>query len=148
QAHILPFERAHPEEDSAPDGVLPAPFAKASETAEAAETATQATGRSAGNPILTLLTPLRHRNFALLSGTLKGRAQRGLVAVWFFFAECLALIGLGLATTLWFALGCMALFGLLNGMGNVMFLTLVQRKLPRHLLGRIMGLFAFTNFAL
>ena len=45
------------------------------------------------------------------------------------------------------AIGCMAAFGLLNSLGNVSFLTLLQRKLPRSLLGRIMGVFAFCNFA-
>src|SRR5579875_623156 len=85
---------------------------------------------------------------AILAGMLKGRAQRGIVAVWFFTIQSFFIVGVGLATSLWFAVGSMALFGLFNGLGNVSFVTLVQRKLPRHLLGRIMGVFGFTNFAL
>ena len=43
---------------------------------------------------------------------------------------------------------CFTMFvaGLVNGSGNVISTTVIQQVLPRHLMGRIMGAFAFTNF--
>lgn len=84
----------------------------------------------------------------LLAGTISGRVNRGVYAITFFFVQALVILALAFAPTTLVAAILMGLFGLLNGLGNVTFITLVQRKLPRHLLGRIMGLFAFTNFGL
>ncbi len=36
--------------------------------------------------------------------------------------------------------------GILNGLGNVTGVTVMQQALPRHLMGRIMGALALTNF--
>jgi predicted MFS family arabinose efflux permease len=42
----------------------------------------------------------------------------------------------------------MAAWGLFNAMSNVLLITLLQQKLPRSLMGRIMGAFGFANFGL
>ncbi len=40
----------------------------------------------------------------------------------------------------------MLIAGMLNGLGNVLGVTVMQQALPRHLLGRVMGALALTNF--
>jgi len=40
----------------------------------------------------------------------------------------------------------MAAMGVCNSVSNVLFLTIIQQHFPRHLLGRIMGLFLFASF--
>ena len=40
----------------------------------------------------------------------------------------------------------MLITGVFNGTGNVTGVTVMQQALPRHLLGRIMGALALTNF--
>jgi hypothetical protein len=40
----------------------------------------------------------------------------------------------------------MLIAGVLNGLGNVTGVTVMQQALPRHLMGRIMGALALTNF--
>lgn len=42
----------------------------------------------------------------------------------------------------------MAAWGVANSMSNVLFITLLQQRLPRALMGRIMGAFMFANFGL
>lgn len=42
----------------------------------------------------------------------------------------------------------MAAWGLFNSMSNVILITLLQQKLPKALMGRIMGAFGFANFGL
>src|SRR5690242_4848358 len=42
----------------------------------------------------------------------------------------------------------MAAWGLFNAMSNVILITLLQQKLPKALMGRIMGAFGFANFGL
>jgi MFS family permease len=83
----------------------------------------------------------------LLAGALGNLIKRGIISMVFFAAQSVALLAIAFAPTIFFAVGCMAAFGVLNGLGNVSFMTLLQRKLPRNLLGRIMGVFAFCNFA-
>jgi len=84
---------------------------------------------------------------ALLASALGNRINRGLYSLLFFTLQVFAVSALAYATSALMAVGCMATFGLLNSLGNVSFLTLIQRKLPRNLLGRIMGVFTFCNFA-
>ncbi len=68
------------------------------------------------------------------------------MAVWAF--QGLAVVAIPLTGTLTGATIAIGLMGLCNGLGNVSFLTLVQQKLPRHLMGRFMGALAFGNFGL
>jgi MFS family permease len=42
----------------------------------------------------------------------------------------------------------LALMGVANGLGNVSYVTALQQRFPRHLLGRIMGALALTNYGL
>ena len=58
------------------------------------------------------------------------------------------MVAIPLTGTLTGATIAIGLMGLCNGLGNVSFLTLVQQKLPRHLMGRFMGALAFGNFGL
>jgi MFS family permease len=84
---------------------------------------------------------------ALLASALGNRINRGFYSILFFSLQVFAVAALAYAVSTLMAVGCMATFGLLNSLGNVSFLTLIQRKLPRNLLGRIMGVFTFCNFA-
>ncbi len=84
---------------------------------------------------------------ALLASALGNRVNRGYQSILFFTAQIPFIVALAYSVNTLMAIGCMAAFGLLNSLGNVSFLTLLQRKLPRSLLGRIMGVFAFCNFA-
>ena len=43
------------------------------------------------------------------------------------------------------AVVCLSVAGVLNGLTNVTFFTLLQQRLPRHLLGRIMGIVMFAS---
>lgn len=44
------------------------------------------------------------------------------------------------------AIVCMAAMGVFNSISNVIFVTVIQQIIPRHLLGRIMGVLMFANF--
>ena len=84
---------------------------------------------------------------ALLASALGARINRGYQSILIFVIQAFAIVALAFSVNTLMAVGLMAAFGLLNSLGNVSFLTLIQRKLPRNLLGRIMGLFTFCNFA-
>lgn len=84
---------------------------------------------------------------ALLASALGARINRGYQSILFFSLQAVVIVALAFSVSTLMAIGCMAVFGLLNSLGNVSFLTLIQRKLPRNLLGRIMGVFTFCNFA-
>jgi predicted MFS family arabinose efflux permease len=84
---------------------------------------------------------------ALLASALGNRIMRGIHSISFFMLQVIPIAALAFAFNTWMAVGCMAAFGMLNSLGNVSFLTLIQRKLPRNMLGRIMGVFTFCNFA-
>lgn len=43
------------------------------------------------------------------------------------------------------AVACLGVVGVLNGLSNVSFFTLVQQRMPRHLLGRVMGTLMFAS---
>ncbi len=84
---------------------------------------------------------------ALLASALGDRINRGYQSILIFVIQAFAIVALAFSVNTLMAVALMAAFGLLNSLGNVSFLTLIQRKLPRNLLGRIMGLFTFCNFA-
>ena len=44
------------------------------------------------------------------------------------------------------AIVCMAAMGIFNSVTNVIFITIIQQIIPRHLLGRVMGAFMFASF--
>ena len=84
---------------------------------------------------------------ALLASALGARINRGYQSLLIFIIQAFAIVALAFSVNTLMAASLMAVFGLLNSLGNVSFLTLIQRRLPRNLLGRIMGLFTFCNFA-
>lgn len=83
----------------------------------------------------------------LLASALGNRINRGSMSLTLFGIQTGAIFAIAFAPTILAAVICLGAFGLFNGLGNVSFMTLLQRKLPRNLLGRIMGVFAFCNFA-
>ena len=46
------------------------------------------------------------------------------------------------------ALAAILLYGMCNGLGNVIFLTVIQRTAPAHLLGRVMSLILLANWGI
>lgn len=84
---------------------------------------------------------------SLLAGALGNRISRGIYALHFYAFQAVTIAALALAVSLWMAIGLMVLTGLFNGVANVTFLTLLQRRLPRNFLGRVMGALMFANFA-
>ena len=40
----------------------------------------------------------------------------------------------------------MAAMGIFNSVTNIIFITIIQQIIPRHLLGRVMGAFMFASF--
>ncbi len=84
---------------------------------------------------------------ALLASGLGARLNRGYQAILVFVVQSFAIVALAFAVNTLMAVVCMTAFGLLNSLGNVAFVTLIQRRLPRTLLGRIMGVITFCNYA-
>jgi hypothetical protein len=74
--------------------------------------------------------------------------RQGLVNPLIWAAQGLAVAAIPLSGTVTGAIGAMVVMGLCNGLGNVSFITIVQRGLPRHLMGRFMGALSFANYGL
>jgi MFS family permease len=83
----------------------------------------------------------------LLAGPLSRLLNRGWKSLLVSLIQVGPIIVLSQAPNVYVAIGCMAAFGVFNGLGNVSAITLIQRKLPRHLMGRIFGVISFCNFA-
>lgn len=84
---------------------------------------------------------------AVLAGALGNRIARGMYSLHVFAIQSVAIFALAFSFNTFMAMGCMLAFGVCNAVGNVTFMTLLQRRLPRHLLGRAMGVLMFANFA-
>jgi MFS family permease len=82
---------------------------------------------------------------SIFAGTLGRLKHRGLIALLLILvmAGMLALIPYG---GLIGAIICMILAGISNSISNVMIITLLQLRIPRHLMGRVMSLFMFASF--
>lgn len=81
----------------------------------------------------------------IVTGMLGNIPHRGTFALLVSMLQALAVVLIpygGLAG----AILCMAAMGLFNSMSNVIFITIIQQIIPRHLLGRIMGVLMFANF--
>lgn len=63
-------------------------------------------------------------------------------------AGCLPLLVVGFATQLWWVIAAVLVVGLTAGAANVIWGTLLQRRVPRELLGRISSLDFFVSLAL
>jgi len=81
---------------------------------------------------------------SIATGMLGNIPYRGAVAllVAILQAIVLALIPYG---GLAGAVVCMAAMGICNSVTNILFITIIQQIIPRHLLGRIMGVFMFAS---
>jgi MFS family permease len=60
----------------------------------------------------------------------------------------LPVAAIGFMDSVWLLGGAMLIFGVTEGMGTVIWGTLLQRRVPRHLLGRISSLDFFVSLAL
>lgn len=80
--------------------------------------------------------------FAGMLGKIK---RKGLIALllWLVMAATFALVPYGglAGAMIWMLIG-----GIANSVGNVLILTVLQLRIPRHLMGRVMGLFMFASF--
>jgi hypothetical protein len=83
---------------------------------------------------------------ALLAGGLGKVPHRAVVSLTCFIVEAFAMTLVPFLGNV-IAVACaMLIAGVLNGLGNVTGVTVMQQALPRHLMGRIMGALALTNF--
>lgn len=80
----------------------------------------------------------------MLAGMLGGLKRKGLLALLaeLVMAVAVALVPYGGVIG---ALLCMLVYGFINSASNVLLVTLLQRNIPRHLMGRVMGLLLFTS---
>ena len=81
----------------------------------------------------------------IVTGMLGNILHRGTFALLVSMLQALAVVLIpygGLAG----AILCMAAMGIFNSMSNVIFITVIQQIIPRHLLGRIMGVLMFASF--
>jgi MFS family permease len=88
-----------------------------------------------------------------LTGTLIGATmgklrRRGLLALIFSLGQGVLVAVTPFTGGLTGAAITIAAWGICNSMSNVLLITLLQQKLPRELMGRIMGAFGFANFGL
>jgi predicted MFS family arabinose efflux permease len=88
-----------------------------------------------------------------LTGTLIGATmgklpRRGLIALLFSLVQGVLVALTPFTGGLTGAAITIAAWGLFNAISNVLLITLLQQKLPRSLMGRIMGAFGFANFGL
>lgn len=84
-----------------------------------------------------------------VAGSLVSRLPRqGALNLAIWTCQGLAILAIPLSGVLAGALVAVTVMGLCNGVGNVTFMTVVQRQLPRELMGRMMGAIAFGNFGL
>jgi hypothetical protein len=79
----------------------------------------------------------------ILAGLLENIAQKGRVALLLALAQGVSLAFLPYGGVVG-AVACLCLNGMSNSLSNVLLLTLLQQRIPRHLMGRIMGVMLFT----
>lgn len=85
---------------------------------------------------------------SLIGATMGKLPHRGMIALFFGLAQGILVAITPFTGGLAGAAITMAAWGLVNAMSNVLLITLLQQKLPRALMGRIMGAFMFANFGL
>ena len=85
---------------------------------------------------------------SLIGATLGKLPKRGLIALLLSFAQGIFVAVTPFTGGLLGAAISMGVWGLVNAMSNVLLITLLQQKMPRALLGRVMGAFMFANFGL
>ena len=85
---------------------------------------------------------------SLIGATMGKLPRRGLIALLLGFAQGIFIAVTPFTGGLLGAAISMGVWGLVNAMSNVLLITLLQQKMPRALLGRVMGAFMFANFGL
>lgn len=85
---------------------------------------------------------------SLLGATMGKLPRRGLIALLLGLVQALFLAVIPFTGGLPGAAISIAAWGVANAVSNVLLITLIQQRLPRALLGRIMGAFMFANFGL
>jgi predicted MFS family arabinose efflux permease len=85
---------------------------------------------------------------SLIGATLGKLPRRGLIALLLSLVQAVFVAIVPFTGGLTGATISIALWGIANAMSNVLLITLLQQKMPRALLGRIMGAFMFANFGL
>ncbi|HET8907399.1 MAG TPA: MFS transporter [Ktedonobacterales bacterium] len=85
---------------------------------------------------------------SLLGATMGKLPRRGLMALLLGLVQALFLAVIPFTGGLPGAAISIAAWGVANAVSNVLLITLIQQRLPRALLGRIMGAFMFANFGL
>lgn len=81
----------------------------------------------------------------IVTGALGNIPHRAMVALGASILQAIAVAFIpyaGLAGAITF----MATMGIFNAVSNVIFITIIQQIIPRHLLGRVMGVFMFASF--
>jgi len=84
----------------------------------------------------------------ITAGSVGHLQRRGLVALGLLFLEAIAVAAVPFAGGLIGATLALVVTGLTNGLLGVLFITMVQQLLPRHLLGRIMSAIILATFGL
>ncbi len=84
----------------------------------------------------------------LVAGTLGRLPHQARAILLLTLGQAAGITALPFAPGLIGAVGVLAVTGLVTGLTNVLFLSLVQTQAPRDLLGRIMGVFVFATFSL
>ena len=82
---------------------------------------------------------------SLVTGMLGNIPHRGTIALGVSMLQAIAVALIpygGLAGAIVF----MAAMGIFNSVTNIIFITIMQQIIPRHLLGRVMGMFMFASF--
>lgn len=84
-----------------------------------------------------------------LSGSLVTRLPRqGIISYAIFCVQGVCIIVASIAGSMLGTALAIVVWGFCNGSGNVTFMTLLQKHLPRELMGRMSGALAFGNFGL
>lgn len=82
----------------------------------------------------------------ILSGMLGGLKKKGLVALLVIFVMAAMIALLPYSGGVVGAIICMVISGIANSISNILLITVLQIIIPRHLMGRVMGLLMFTSF--
>lgn len=85
---------------------------------------------------------------SLIGGTMGKLPRRGLIALLVSLLQGIFVAATPFTGGLTGAAITMGAWGLVNSISNVLLITLLQQRMPRALIGRIMGAFMFANFGL
>ena len=82
----------------------------------------------------------------LLAGQIRGGRRPAILGAAFFIGECAFMAAVPYLGSVLASGAALAIFGALNGLGNVIMITLFQHWAPPALLGRLMGLIMLAAF--